>query len=140
MKRFLLVPIVVVSLSLSGCASLGEKFLNLPTGILTASVQNPIGLNESYEIEAAYATALTGARAYFRLRQCRASEAATISNPCARRSVKLKIQQSDRAIRAILVPFRQFVRENDMVSAGSLVGPLRAAITNIRNAVSGATP
>jgi hypothetical protein len=126
MRRLALV--LIAALSLGGCAGPLADALRLAT----TSFANPVGLNEIYEIDAAYAGLERASLAYFALRQCRASETASLANPCSRYAVKVKLQAADRAVRKVLIPFRAFVKAHDTVQASDLIGPVRDAIASYR--------
>src|SRR5688572_12037273 len=97
--RLLLVPLMC--LGIAGCVTVidpGAKSILEGGPSITAPIANPFGLNEQYQVEATVATARRLAVSYFSLRQCRASETASLTNPCARRSVKVTIQSIDRKV------------------------------------------
>lgn len=129
---------IVLALLVSGCAGLFDpSAISLLQGgtSLTAVINNPIDKKSMYDIEAAYATATRAAVAYYRLPQCRKSETESLTNPCSRYMIKVKIRIADAHVRSILVPMRQFVAANDTVSVASLASSLRTAITEYRSVI-----
>jgi hypothetical protein len=119
-RSFQMVKRIIIAaalcLSLTNCAILND-LSGGKLGFVTQTFKNPIGVDQSYEIEGAIAIARRTAVSYFRLRQCRKSEVESVGNLCSRRSIKVKIQQADAKLNAVLIPFRKFVRDNDTVNA-----------------------
>lgn len=126
--------VIVAALSLGGCAALDRLGESVLAGgkSFTAPIQNPVGRNERFEVEAFVLTARRSALSYMRLRQCRKSETASYSNLCARHAVKEKIRNAEFRLKAALAQFRQFMRENPTVSAWSAAGSLKIAVANYK--------
>lgn len=131
MRRFLLLPVMLIALAVAGCAGT-QSILSGGTS-LTATVQNPIGLNQQYEIEAAVASVRLAGRTFMRQRQCHRSEVASITNICVRNAAKVQVQNASRQLTGVLIPYRNFVRNNQTVSAISAALAVRTAIADYQN-------
>jgi hypothetical protein len=125
---------LALTFTLTGCASLDFTKKSIFDGgpSVVTRTENPLGLNEQYQIEAAIAAARRPALAYMRLRQCRKSEVASFSNICGYRSVKVKIQNADRKLQAALLSVRKFVRDNPTVSGASVIASINTALADYR--------
>lgn len=97
LKRVALV--LALSMPLGACV-----VLDIPR--ITAGVNQPASLDTQYEIEAAAYSIRVVTSRYFRLRQCRASEVASLDNLCAQRSTKVALQAANRRVQVALVRFR----------------------------------
>lgn len=115
-----------LSLSLGGCATL-ENIAGLPSGILTSTINNPVGPREMADIERAYQGALGVANVYVEL--CRSRQIARTS--C--RPVVVRIQGYVAQAHAALVQLRVFVRNNDTINAMSALAAVRQAIANFQS-------
>lgn len=129
MKKIILALALVIPLS--GCAGFTELALNLPSGILTTSVQNPVRNNELAAIEDSVIIARILARDYINLGVCKKGQSPTVQQPCALRSVVLKIQSVDRKISLVLPSLRSFVKNNDQINAKSAIVAIKNAVTEI---------
>lgn len=121
-RRLLLVA--VAALAVAGCTP------------LTTSINNPLGLNESYSIEASVAAARRVGLEVMNTRQCRASESTTITTVCVKRSVKVQIQKADRKLTSVLILYRDFVDNNKTLNALSAATAVRAAISDYQRVVT----
>lgn len=126
MRKLLARLLLAASLALGGCATL-EKIAGLPTGVLTTTINNPVGKNELADIERAYQGAIGIVNVYVEL--CRTRQLARAS--C--RPVVVRIQGYVGQAHAALVQLRVFVRNNDTVNAMSALAAVRLAIANFRN-------
>ncbi len=135
MRKFLLVP--VLAFALAGCAvnPAGQSVLTGGSSFV-APINNPIGANQQYELEAAVAVVRRTGLAYMRLRQCRASETASATNLCGRRSVKVQIQDASRKLTAALNAERAFRRNNPTLNAVSVVVAVQSALAAYQNVLS----
>src|SRR6266851_4567429 len=86
-----------------------------------ATVQNPITRAQLSDIEAGYGIALSFAAAYKRLPLCHTGTVASVSSPCAQRSVIVRMQQADRSAHAAMVAARVFIRDNPQLDATSVI-------------------
>jgi hypothetical protein len=132
MRRLFLLPmIVVLALPLGGCAGTAESFLNLPTGVLTASVQNPVTKATLYKLENGLRV---GVRALVTYRDL--CDNGTLEASCI--AVVTKLQAYSRRARPLLKQLRVFVRKNDQVNASVVYEQVKALITEIRATTSAA--
>lgn len=145
----LVITALAAALVLAGCAQRGQSILDggslplLPVvdGVVmpTASAAaTPVGLLELYEVDASYAAAQRVALEYVRLRQCRKSEAASITNLCARRAVKVMIGDADRRLTnpagtGVLDTYRVAVKAAPNVSHAADAAVVRQAISELRS-------
>lgn len=130
MKKFLLAIALIIPLS--GCAGFAETALNLPSGLLTTTINNPVGPRELAIVESSVATARSLALSYIQLGLCKKGQVPTFAVPCAERAVVLKIQSIDKKIRVALPVARKFVRNNDTINAGSALSAVREAVNDLR--------
>lgn len=66
------------------------------------TVQNPLNQTDLATAEAGYGVALSFAVAYRHLPLCKTGTTATLSNACAQRSVIVKLQQANSAVKSAL--------------------------------------
>lgn len=97
LKRIAIV--LALSLPLGACVT-----TELPALWSTATA--PVSLDNQYQVEAAVYAVRRTTTQYFALRQCRASEVASLVNQCARRSIKVRLQAADLRVRNALTAFR----------------------------------
>lgn len=138
---------IVLALALAGCAQRGQSVLEggsvplLPVvpGVAAPTVSAlPVGIAELDQVELIYAAVQRVALEYVRLRQCRASEVASITNLCARRAVKVMIGNADRQISnrnetGVLDVYRAAVRAAPNVSHAADAVVVRQAIEALRS-------
>ena len=123
MKKILLA--IVLILPLSGCAGLAESFLNLPSGILTQSVQNPVTKQQLYQIENGLTVAVVSLNVY--KDKCVKK---LIDQSC--RNVITKLQVYTRKAPPLIRSLRSFVRNNDQVNAKVVFNSLYQLFTDFR--------
>lgn len=109
---------IALSLSLGACADLSR------VGDLVTTITQPVGLNTEYQVEAAAYAARRATVEYFRLRQCRRTEVASLINRCSRYSIKVRLQTADRKLSIALTKFR---------ANPTIYAAVRAAITNYQD-------
>lgn len=124
MKR--MVPLVLVLSLLGGCAGVAETALNLPTGVLTKSVQNPVTPAILYRLENGLVVGVSAMQAY--KTQC---ENGTLASSCIQ--VVQTMQAYVKRARPLLRQLRTFVRKNDQVNAQVVFTTIRSLITEFRN-------
>lgn len=118
------VAIVMVALSLGGCAQLSAVSGGL--SLITKSVENPVTENELYQIEASIKLLANGLVLY--RRQCLAGNA---DKHC--RSNILAIQPYTKDVEEVYLPqLRRFVRENDQLNAVNMYNTLMTLYTNAK--------
>jgi hypothetical protein len=123
MKRLLLA--IVLILPLTGCAGLAESVFNLPTGVLTKSIQNPVTTKQLYEIENGLVIAVVALNVY--KDKCIRKE---IEQSC--RNTVRRLQTYTRKAPPLIKSLRSFVRENDQVNARVVFNSLYGLFTNFR--------
>lgn len=123
MKRYLV--IIVVALSLGACASLdpGGKSILAGGSSITASVANPVGRKELYQIENGLTVAVAGLVGYRRL--CLRG---LVDTHC-RGNIE-RLQTYTRPVAALLPNLRSAIRRNDQISAVKLFNEARALLSN----------
>lgn len=109
----------------------------LPLLAACTTIENPLaGLNENYSIEASVASVRRVGLEVMRTRTCRRSETASVVNVCVRHSVKVQIRAAEIKLERVLVPYRNFVDNNQTISALSAAVAVRNAISDYQSAVS----
>lgn len=126
MRKILAPLLVAATLALGGCATL-ERVVGLPAGVLTTTINNPVGPKELADIERAYQGAIGIVNVYVEL--CRSRQLARAS--C--RPVVVRIQGYVGQAHAALVQLRVFVRNNDTINAMSALAAVRQAIANFQS-------
>lgn len=106
MKRILALTLAV---GLSGCAGLLKE------------VNNPIGRDQLYAVEAGYGLALSLAVGYRNLPLCAKNQAPTVYNICAKRSVIVQLQAADRKAQVALDRAKAFVDEYPTINAVGVI-------------------
>jgi hypothetical protein len=122
--RKLLVLVLVLPL-LGGCAGAAEKVLNLPTGVLTQSVQNPITREHLYRLENGLVVGVSALQSYKNL-----CENGTLQSNCIQ--VVATMQTYVRRARPLLRQLRVFVRKNDQVNAKVVYQNVQQLIAEFR--------
>jgi hypothetical protein len=125
MKRYL--AIVLVSLSLGGCAQLSAISGGL--SLVTKTIQNPVTEQELYQIEASIRI-LTEALLTYR----RACIAGSADLRC-RANIEA-IQPYTRQVPPMLAQLRGFVRNNDQINAVVLYNQLTQLYTNVKSSAA----
>lgn len=95
-------------------------------------LSNTVTLNTEEGVMSAYGLALSAERAYKALPLCRTGTKATITAPCAQRSVVVRLQQADlRAISAIQ-RMNAFIKAYPSVDATNVIGAASTAVGDLR--------
>lgn len=121
--------VALLALSLGACATMpdGTKIF-LPT----ASVKNPVTSTSLYDVKATYVIAQAGAVAYIdRYRaghRCTTTALESVTNPCSRRSVVIKLQNADRTAQIALGRVDAFIRDNPTIDASSVISAAQSAV------------
>lgn len=123
MKKILLTLVLIFPLTC--CAGLAESVLNLPNGILTQSIQNPVTAKELYEVENGLVLAVVSLNVY--KDKCIRKE---IDRSC--RVTIAKLQVYTRKAKPLIVNLRKFVRENDQVNAKVVFNSVYSLFTEFR--------
>jgi hypothetical protein len=123
MRKLLI--LAAVGLSLGGCAT-GPK-LNL---------NSSVSLNTMQSIEAAYGIALSGERAYKALPLCKTGTIATVTSPCAQRSVVVHLQAADRKAISAIQQANTFIKTYPTVDATNVISAAATAVDNLKNLLS----
>lgn len=120
---------------LSGCAGFAETALNLPSGLLTTTIQNPVGKREMAIVENSVIIARKLGLRYIKLGACLEGQLATFAKPCADPKAILAIKSADAKIRVALPIARRFVKENDTINAVTALAAVKDAVSEIRAVV-----
>lgn len=129
--------LVAAAFLLGGCAFFDPAGRSILAGgsSLTASIQNPVGLNELAAVEAAYQAALVAAVNYRRF--CYSDKIENLPSVCAkRREMVLTMQAAQKRVKPALVALRYFVRNNDTVNAISALNYARQAVMDFQATAS----
>lgn len=119
-----LAAILLVSLSLAGCAQL--QAIQGGLSLVTKSVANPVTENELYQIEASLQILMTGLVTY--RRACLAGNA---DKNC--RSNILAIQPYTKEVPVYLTQLRTFVKSGDQINAANTYNLLVALYGNAKD-------
>lgn len=138
MKRYLIAPVLALTLLVGGCAT-GSKLDNLIQAV-TTTITNPVGATDIYRVKNAYAAALqlvVGYREYCWSRPYAVLMADPISKPiCERRRAVVRAAQSARRnARGAINAAEQFVANNPTLNAASAVSAAWQAVTDFQNSV-----
>lgn len=126
MKRIAFALALVVSVSVGGCAGIAEQALNLPSGVLTQNIQNPITRDHLYRIENGLIVAVTALQQYKNL-----CENGTLANNCIGTVATLQVYV--KRSRPLIRQLRSFVRQNDQINARVVFSELRTLLGEARN-------
>lgn len=128
--------VVLIALSLAGCATGGVDFFKLAT----ASIDNPISGVDIYRVKNTYAAALELAAEY--RRYCWSAPYNTLmadpvgSRICrTRRAVVRTIKRADTKASAAISAADTFVANNPTLSATALIGAAWEAVTSFQKAI-----
>ena len=131
MKKLLLALFLV--LPLAACASgPGNKVLDAAFTLATTGVANPITNTRFVTLESAYGIALSAADGYIRRYRegyrCTKTRLESISNPCSRRSVALRMQAGIRKASVAVGKARSFLINNPHLDPGEILSAAEAAV------------
>lgn len=138
MKHALILPILLIAWVVGGAGCATDQSVFQGGSSLTASVPNPVTLNDMAGIESTVGALRAAAVNYRRLGICPAGTSVSDSllQACALRSAVLASQKADQKVTQLLIPMRNFVRNNQTVSALSSIGALRQAVSDFQNVAS----
>jgi hypothetical protein len=119
------VALALGCLALAGCSSLPS-----------VSIKTDATLNTMLGVEAAYGSALTAARAYKALPLCRTGTKATVTDPCAQRSVVVKLQEADLRAVAAIDQANEFIKAYPTVDASNFIAAARTAVDVISSTLA----
>jgi len=120
MRKLLI--LAAVGLSLGGCAT-GPK-LNLSSSV---------SLNTIQSVEAAYGIALSGERAYKAIPLCKTGTVATVTSPCAQRSVVVKLQAADLKAISAMKKANTFMKAYPTVDATNVISAAATAVGDLQD-------
>ena len=128
MRRIFTACAVAASLVLASCAAdpFSKSVLEGGTS-LTATVNNPVTLQQQAEIEATYTVAAAGVLAYARLPRCSKS-----APPCSSWPVVQKMKSGESAVFQQLQNLRTFMDNNQTVSAISAYNAASKALRDLK--------
>lgn len=132
MKRIL--AIGLLALSLGGCVN--GKILGVfpaPTSAPSLNLNSSVALNTVQGVQALYGTALSGERAYKSLPLCKTGTTATLLNPCARRSIIVRLQDADLKAASAIRSMVNFVNTYPTVDATNVISAAATAVTNLQS-------
>lgn len=125
MKKLFIAALLAVGLA--GCST-----AKLPSLDLTSSVT----LNTMQSIEASYGIALSGERAYKALPLCRTGTVATVTDPCAQRSLVVRLQAADRKAISAIQQANAFIKKYPTVDATNVISAAATAVGALQNLLS----
>jgi hypothetical protein len=120
--------VIPLALALSGCASFQLPSLNL---------QGRVGLNSLWAAEGIYGTVLSAENVYKQLPLCHKDN--SVTPPCAKRSVLVRLQGADRKAIASMKAAVAFVTAYPNVDASNVIGAVTTAVTGIQTVLNGAS-
>lgn len=134
MKRLLLIPLLLGSLSLGGCLQTVSDGIKA----VTTTIANPVGGKNIYQAKLVYASALEIAvkyREYCWSKPYRVLMADPVAKPLcrSRRSNVVKLQAADTKAYASIRSAENFVRNNPTLNATSAIGAAWAAVTDYQS-------
>jgi hypothetical protein len=126
MRKLFVITVLALAVGLGGCAK------TLPSLDLTSSVT----LNTMQSIEASYGIALSGERAYKALPLCRTGTVATVTEPCAQRSLVVRLQAADRKALSAIQQANAFIKKYPTVDATNVISAAATAVGALKNLLS----
>jgi hypothetical protein len=141
MRSLRIAAALMLVITLGGCATIGnigEKVLNLPAGVLTTSVSNPVAPVNIYQAKTVYAATLelaNGYRDYCYAKPFAVLMADPVAKPVckSRRKIVLAMQAADDKAFAAIKTADNFVRNNPTLDATSAIRAAIAAVTEFQN-------
>lgn len=137
--RVLVLPVLLLTLALGGCAA-EQKSVLAGGSSITATVANPVGPVDLYRAKNVYSATLKLAVSYREF--CWSKPyAALVADPITRpvcqdrRKVVRAMQAADTKANAAIKTAENFVRRNPTLSAVSVVGAAWQAVTDFQAAV-----
>lgn len=113
---------------LGGCAGLGWDKSVFDGGLsITATVQNPVTLEQQAAVELSYNAAAIAVVTYARLPRCKGQ-----SGPCSSWAVVQKLKAANRLAYSALTRMRDFLDNNQRVSASSAFNAAVKALREFR--------
>lgn len=122
------IAVLILTLALGGC---WDPF---------ASINNPVGINTLYDLEAGYYTAEQVALVYMAFPLCRTGMVSTLASPCGRRSVKLQIQQKGEATHNAVLLVRNFSKNNPTLNPITLIQNASVILASFQSVIAAAIP
>lgn len=114
-----LFAVVLVGLSLAGCAAL--------------NIKNPINNNTLGGTIATYGLLDSAVIAYRGLPRCTVSHPFTVLSPCYSRSILVQLQSYDAKANKAVNDAVNFTRDNPTLDASSYISAAELAIANLKN-------
>ena len=131
MKHFLIVPLALIALTFANCSGVDKSVFEGGLSI-TATVQNPVTREQQAAVEASYQVAASAALSYARLRRCEAGETASPTNLCSEWAVVQKLKRANRTAYSQLVKLRDFMDNNETISAISAFNSVQKALADFK--------
>lgn len=131
MKKFIIALVLVSSVTLGGCAGMAEQALNLPSGVLTQSVSNPVTREHLYRLENGLIVGVTALNSYKKL--CNSGQ---LPSNCI--ATVATLQSYVKRGRPLLRQLRTFVRKNDQVNARVVFDQVQMLLVELRGTAAAA--
>ena len=118
--------VLVLALILGGCATSPSVSLN-----------TAVTLNSMEGVIAAYGTALSAERAYKSLPLCLTGTRATITNPCAQRSIIVRLQAADLTANRAINRANTYIKTYPTLNASNVISAAVAAVQALQSILAG---
>lgn len=115
--------VLAFALALSACAN------KLPT----LNLNSTVSLNTVEGVQAAYGTALSAERTYKSLPLCNTGTVATLLNPCAQRSIVVRLQGADLKAASAVRSMVNFINTYPTVDASNVIAAAGDAVTSLQS-------
>lgn len=137
MKRLLLLPLLLASLTFSGCA--GTKVGDL-IAVATTTITNPVNSTNIYQVKNVYAASLALVAEYRRYcwaRSYKSLMADPVAKPVCqqRRQLVLAAQRAELKADAAIQVAESFVRNHPTLNAAAAISSAWEAVTAFQNLV-----
>lgn len=126
MKKYLVVAVALLGLSLGGCGTL--------------NIGSQVSLNTLEGIVSGYGILLNAENTYKALPLCKTGTAPSVNNICAKRSVIVRLQNADKVANSAVNNAVSFVRANPTVDPTQYISAAQSAISALQNVLNSASP
>lgn len=120
MKKLLIAGALAASVALGGCASQGLQ------------LNSQVSLNTLDGVVGVYGTALSAERAYKALPLCKTGTKFSAANPCAQRSIVVRLQNADAVAIAAITRANAFVKAYPTVDATNVISAAASAVSALQ--------
>jgi hypothetical protein len=125
MKRLFLVA--ALGLTLGGCAALPS-----------VNLSSAVAMNTVYGVENAYGVAIAAANTYKSLPLCQTGTVISFTNPCAKRSLIVRLQASAARARTAVNNMVAFQKAYPTVDVTNVLSAAQAAVQHLQQTLAGA--